>query len=58
MVVGSSNWEYTITLSIVEQTNTTLILENNSGLKDEGINGQGYPTHYDRNIRLELEKIN
>ena len=58
VVQGQSQWHYTITLTIVEQTNTTLILENNSHYDNEGTNAQGYPTYYDRNIRLELEKIN
>lgn len=64
MVSGSSNWEYTITLQIVEQTfdistqKHTLVLENNNGVHSEYTNAQGYPTHWDRNVRLELEKIN
>ena len=55
VVQGQSQWHYTITLTIVEQTSTTLILENNSHYDNRP---QAYPTHYDRNIRLELEKIN
>jgi hypothetical protein len=58
VVQGVVQWKYTITLKIVEQTNTTLILENNSSLHDENTNAQGYISYYDRNIRLELEKIN
>jgi len=58
VVQGVAQWKYTITLKIVEQTNTTLILENNSSLHDETTNAQGYVSYYDRNIRLELEKIN
>ena len=57
-VVAPGGWQYTITLTIVEQTNTTLILENNSHYDNPNTNAQGYPTYYDRNIRLELEKIN
>jgi len=58
VVSGVAQWEYTITLQIVEQTNNTLILENNNGVHSEYTNAQGYPTDWDRNVRLELEKIN
>ena len=58
MIQGTAQWEYTITLQIVEQTNNTLILENNNGVHSEYTNAQGYPTYWDRNVRLELEKIN
>tara|TARA_R110001583_G_C5543281_1_gene399621 strand:+ start:101 stop:820 length:720 start_codon:yes stop_codon:yes gene_type:complete len=58
VVQGQSQWHYTITLTIVKQTNNILILENNSHYDNPNTNAQGYPTYYDRNCRIELEKIN
>tara|TARA_R100001377_G_C3153937_1_gene97290 strand:+ start:52 stop:732 length:681 start_codon:yes stop_codon:yes gene_type:complete len=57
-VTNSTGFQYTITLDIIEQTNTKLILENKNGVHSQQINGQGYPTDWDRNVRLELEKVN
>ena len=53
-LVSASKWEYTITLQVTEQTNNTLVLENNNRVYKES----RYPTDWNRDVRLELERIN
>jgi|TARA_R110001592_G_scaffold238170_1_gene497635 hypothetical protein len=57
-VTSTTGWQYTITLDIVEQTNTNLVLENRNSVQSRQINGQGYPTDWVRDIRLEMKKVN
>ena len=55
---SSTGWQYTITFDIIEHTNTKLVLENRNSIQSQQINGQGYPTDWNRDVRVEMEKIN
>lgn len=57
-ITNSTGYQYKITLDIVEYTNNKLILENRNSIQSQQINGQGYPTDWNRDVRVEMEKIN
>tara|TARA_R110002020_G_scaffold211589_1_gene417818 strand:+ start:360 stop:1040 length:681 start_codon:yes stop_codon:yes gene_type:complete len=55
---SATGWQYTITFDIIEHTNTKLILENRNSIQSQQINGQGYPTDWNRDVRIEMERVN
>ena len=57
-ITNSTGYQYKITMDIVEYTNNKLILENRNSIQSQQINGQGYPTDWNRDVRVEMEKIN
>ena len=55
---SATGWQYTITFDIIEHTNTKLVLENRNSIQSQQINGQGYPTDWNRDVRIEMEIVN